>query len=81
MQTRVGTVHTTRATHGAALLVVTTYALTLPVGHRFPMAKYALLREGAVAGGLVGFPPLHEPDRAAHEDLHRVHTPEYVERR
>ena len=54
------------------------YALTLPVGHRFPMAKYALLREGAVTGGFVLPNHLHEPDRAAHEDLHRVHTPEYV---
>lgn len=54
------------------------YAITLPVGHRFPMAKYALLREGALAAGLVGAEQLHEPERAAHDDLYRVHTPTYV---
>jgi acetoin utilization deacetylase AcuC-like enzyme len=54
------------------------YAITLPDGHRFPMAKYALLREGALAAGLVSAATLHEPERAEHEDLHRVHTPDYV---
>ncbi len=55
------------------------YAITLPDGHRFPMAKYALLREGALAEGLVTPATLHEPERASHEDLHRVHTPAYVD--
>ena len=54
------------------------YAITLPDGHRFPMAKYALLREGALAQGLVSPERLHEPPRATHEDLWRVHTREYV---
>ncbi|NCC35134.1 MAG: histone deacetylase, partial [Chloroflexia bacterium] len=30
-----------------------TFVLPLPAGHRFPMAKYALLREQVVAAGLV----------------------------
>ena len=55
------------------------YAITLPEGHRFPMAKYALLREGALAQGLVTPDRLHEPARVAHEDLWRVHTREYVD--
>ena len=55
------------------------YAIALPDGHRFPMAKYALLREGALAQGLVDADHLHEPPRVAHTDLHRVHTPEYVD--
>ena len=55
------------------------YAITLPEGHRFPMAKYALLRDGALAQGLVAPENLHEPERIAHADLHRVHTVEYVD--
>ena len=55
------------------------YAITLPDGHRFPMAKYALLREGALAAGLVTPAQLHEPGRVSHEDLHRVHTAAYVD--
>ena len=55
------------------------YAITLPEGHRFPMAKYALLREGALEQRLVDAAHLHEPPRVSHADLHRVHTPAYVD--
>jgi acetoin utilization deacetylase AcuC-like enzyme len=55
------------------------YAITLPDGHRFPMVKYALLRHGALEQGLITPDRLHEPERAAHEDLWRVHTPAYVD--
>ena len=55
------------------------YAITLPDGHRFPMSKYALLREGALAEGLVHAAHLHEPPRVSHADLHRVHTHAYVD--
>lgn len=55
------------------------YAITLPDGHRFPMAKYALLREGALAGGMVDAAHLHEPLRVSRDDLHRVHTCAYVD--
>ncbi len=55
------------------------YAITLPDGHRFPMVKYALLREGALAQGLVAPERLHEPERVSHDDLWRVHTREYVD--
>jgi acetoin utilization deacetylase AcuC-like enzyme len=54
------------------------YAITLPDGHRFPMAKYALLRDGALERGLVHPTRLHEPERVAHDDLLRVHTAAYV---
>ena len=54
------------------------YAIPLPDGHRFPMAKYALLREAVLAEGLVHPERLHDPERAAREDVLRVHTPEYV---
>jgi acetoin utilization deacetylase AcuC-like enzyme len=54
------------------------YAIPLPDGHRFPMAKYALLRDGVLAEGLVPPERLHDPPRAAPDDLLLVHTPEYV---
>ena len=54
------------------------YAIPLPDGHRFPMAKYALLRERVLAAGLVSPENLHEPPRASLDDLLRVHTHEYV---
>ncbi|HZF68561.1 MAG TPA: histone deacetylase [Gemmatirosa sp.] len=55
------------------------YAIPLPEGHRFPMAKYALLREGVLAAGLVPPDRLHDPPRADVDDLLLVHTPAYVE--
>lgn len=54
------------------------YAIELPEGHRFPMAKYALLREAVLREGLVRAEALHDPPRAAREEVLRVHTPEYV---
>lgn len=54
------------------------YAIPLPEGHRFPMAKYALLREGVLAAGLVPPERLHDPERASRADVLRVHTPVYV---
>ena len=57
----------------------TRYAIALPDGHRFPMSKYALLREGALSQQLVAPARLHEPVRVAHADLHRVHTTVYVD--
>jgi acetoin utilization deacetylase AcuC-like enzyme len=43
------------------------------------MPKYALLRDGALAEGLVDPAHLHDPGRAAREDLLLVHTPRYVD--
>jgi acetoin utilization deacetylase AcuC-like enzyme len=56
------------------------YTFPLPVGHRFPIGKYELLRRRVVADGLVSPGQLHEPDRAAVEDLRRVHIDDYVSR-
>ena len=55
------------------------YAIPLPEGHRFPMAKYGLLRERVLAEGLVEPERLHDPGRAPVEDLLLVHTPAYVD--
>ena len=54
------------------------YTFPLPAGHRFPIEKYALLRDAVIAEGLVA--DVHEPARATVEELERVHTPEYVAR-
>jgi len=54
------------------------YAIELPDGHRFPMAKYALLRESVLRERLVSPDRLHDPQRVDITDLLRVHTPEYV---
>jgi acetoin utilization deacetylase AcuC-like enzyme len=52
------------------------YTIPLPPGHRFPIEKYTLLREAALAEGhAVG-----EAPRARVEDLTLAHTAEYVER-
>lgn len=48
----------------------------LPDGHRFPIAKYALLRERVVADGTVA--AVEDPPRATADELARVHTADYV---
>ncbi len=55
------------------------YVIPLPAEHRFPISKYAMLRDGVIARGLVPHTQLHEPDRVSAEALVRVHTPEYVD--
>jgi acetoin utilization deacetylase AcuC-like enzyme len=55
------------------------YTISLPPGHRFPIAKYALLREAVIASGLVAPTDLHEPERASVESLLLVHTERYVD--
>jgi acetoin utilization deacetylase AcuC-like enzyme len=55
------------------------YAIELPDGHRFPMAKYALLREAVLREGLVSADRLHDPARAHVDDVRRVHTADYVQ--
>ena len=56
------------------------YAIPLPDGHRFPMAKYALIRDRVLAEGLVAPGDMHEPPRVDVDDLLLVHTREYVGR-
>lgn len=57
-----------------------TFVLPLPEGHRFPMAKYAMLRERIAASAVIAPDDLHIPDAAADSDLLRAHTAEYVHR-
>ncbi|NUQ19413.1 MAG: histone deacetylase [Gemmatimonadaceae bacterium] len=56
------------------------YTLPLPAGHRFPIEKYALLRDAVLAEGIVPPERMHDPERATREELLRVHTADYVDR-
>jgi len=54
-----------------------TFVLPLPEGHRFPIAKYAMLRERAAAEGLG---ELIVPAAADDQDILRAHTADYLHR-
>ena len=56
------------------------YVLPLPAGHRFPMTKYAALREAVVAARLNGGDPLRVPAAATEAELLRAHDRAYVDR-
>jgi len=55
-----------------------TFVLPLPEHHRFPMAKYRLLRERLVADGVIGAEDLHVPEPIEWDDLRLVHEAAYV---
>jgi acetoin utilization deacetylase AcuC-like enzyme len=56
------------------------YTFPLPEGHRFPIAKYALLRERVLSEGIVSPEAMHDPARVSRDDLLLVHTADYVDR-
>jgi acetoin utilization deacetylase AcuC-like enzyme len=56
------------------------YTFPLPPGHRFPIAKYELLRQCVVRDGLVSADRLRDPARASPETLRLVHTDGYIAR-
>jgi acetoin utilization deacetylase AcuC-like enzyme len=53
------------------------YTLNLPEGHRFPIAKYALIREQLLWQGIAAPEDFYEPGLCAETDVLRVHTAEY----
>ena len=55
------------------------FVLPLPDGHRFPMAKYQLLRERLVADGVISPADLVEPHPASRDDLALVHDHGYID--
>jgi acetoin utilization deacetylase AcuC-like enzyme len=55
------------------------WTVPLPDGHRFPIAKYAALRDRLLEEQLVSAETLHEPARAPRTDVLRVHTARYVD--
>jgi len=56
-----------------------TFVLPLPEHHRFPMAKYRLLRERLVGEGILTAADLEIPDPISWDDLRLVHDTRYVE--
>jgi len=56
------------------------YVIPLPEGHRFPIAKYALLREAVLGAGVASPATLHDPTRLDLPDATRTHEPAYLER-
>ncbi|HTP09765.1 MAG TPA: histone deacetylase, partial [Anaerolineae bacterium] len=56
------------------------FVLPLPEGHRFPVSKYALLRQRVEAARLVPPNDLIEAPAASDEEITRAHTAEYLRR-
>ena len=54
------------------------FVLPLPEGHKFPMAKYARLRERILSEGIIEPRDLSEAPLAPWDDLRLVHSAEYV---
>jgi len=56
------------------------YPVRLPLGHPFPMAKYAALRRRLLEDGVLAAEEIHSSELAPIEWLTRVHDTDYVER-
>lgn len=56
------------------------FVLPLPQGHRFPMAKYRMLRERVQAADLTAGRPLFVPHAATDAELLRAHDRGYLQR-
>ncbi|MBN1564297.1 MAG: histone deacetylase, partial [Anaerolineae bacterium] len=53
------------------------FVLPLPENHRFPMAKYGLLRERLLASSIIPAENLLVPEAATDEQILRVHNSDY----
>jgi acetoin utilization deacetylase AcuC-like enzyme len=62
------------------LFYTDSFVLPLPENHRFPMSKYALLRQKLLQEAVVTEVELHVPPAATDSQLLRVHAPEYLEK-
>src|SRR5437763_6345259 len=56
------------------------FVLPLPTDHRFPMAKYQLLRERLLAEGILAPEDFYLPEPATDAQLLRAHDAEYIEK-
>lgn len=56
------------------------FVLPLPAGHRFPMAKYQLLREALLRHDVLRPEQLQVPRAVSDDEILRVHTRAYFER-
>lgn len=53
------------------------YSISLPNGHRFPIAKYELIREQLLWQGIAPAEDFYDPGLASEDDILRVHSAEY----
>ncbi len=53
------------------------FTFPLPPGHKFPLSKYALLRQRVMESGLAARHPLHLSRAATDAEVCRAHTAEY----
>jgi acetoin utilization deacetylase AcuC-like enzyme len=56
------------------------FVLPLPEGHRFPMSKYAMLRERVATDGICDPGELRTPRAVTDEEILRAHVSGYLER-
>jgi acetoin utilization deacetylase AcuC-like enzyme len=56
------------------------FVLPLPEGHRFPMAKYSLLRRRVAESGLIAPENLLVPHAATDEEILRAHSEDHLRR-
>ncbi len=56
------------------------FVLPLPEGHRFPMAKYSMLRERVAAANICGPNELRVPRAVSDEEILRAHQEGYLRR-
>ncbi len=56
------------------------WVVCLPPGHRFPMEKYALLREAVMGAGLIPPVCIVAPEPATDEQILRAHDGDYLEK-
>jgi acetoin utilization deacetylase AcuC-like enzyme len=56
------------------------FVLPLPEGHRFPMAKYRLLRERIIETNTLSAECLIIPEAATDEDILRCHSSDYLDK-
>ena len=55
------------------------YVAPLPDGHRFPMAKFRLIRDLLLKDGIIRPDKIFTPQLPEFEQLQLVHTPEYIQ--
>jgi len=77
-----GSLFCNSTTMGAAVQIfyTDTFDIPLPPRHRFPLAKYAMLRSRLDSSGLVPKGILRVPSAATVEQLSRVHESDYIAR-
>jgi acetoin utilization deacetylase AcuC-like enzyme len=56
------------------------YVIKLPEHHRFPIIKYALIRDRLAAEATLSQSEISEPEPACREDILLVHTADYYDR-